>query len=478
MDQNHFVGRKTEISQLRISNWRSKSQLVVIYGRRRVGKTALVKEAFKDCEVWNFDGLEGMPSSAQLKHFRNQLALYSGPLKKVKQKISWEDALKDLHDALKGKQVIVFLDEFQWLAGMRSQLVSLFKSAWDLHLSELISCRFVLCGSVSSFMVKKVLKSKALYGRIDTEIALGPLSLREVFQFFGGKRKAQEVIEIAMTFGCIPQYLIELNPKYSLIQNINEYALTKNGYFVNEYQRLFISHFGKNPVYRRVLQLLSSQSMSALELASLLKVKTGGTLSLLLEELEWAGFITKYSSLNKGNKGRQARYPRYRIQDEYLHFYFKFIEPNLKEIESNSMTFAAISAGRDFDQWKGYAFERLCRNQSNAIADYLKFSGIKYKSGSWFSIDKQGPDRKYGAQIDLLFERGDRVLTICECKWTGKFTASKIIEDFEKKIERLKDDYPNFGIEKVLILGVRSDVSDSVGAYFDHVLFAEEIFLS
>jgi len=477
MSLESFVGRNREIQELQTKNWRKKSQLVVVYGRRRVGKTALIQEAYKDELIWYFDGIEGVSQREQLSHFVTQLSVNSGDLELKSTIHSWEDAFAELHKKLqlKRRAIVLFFDEFQWMASMRSQLVSYFKSAWDIHLSKLPSCRFVLCGSVSSFMVKKVLKSKALYGRVDLEINLAPLPLQNINEFFHGERSRQEVLEIAMTLGGIPQYLLELNPKYSLIQNLNEYALTKNGYFVNEYQRLFISHFGKNQGFKRILELLGNKSLTVAEISKKLGLTTGGTLTSHLNDLEWAGFIERYSSLNKSSIGR---YPKYRILDEYLHFYFKFISPNLSEIESGGkVNYAQISGSASYEQWQGYAFERICRRNAAKIADHLHFSGIKYKSGSWYTTGRSGLDtHSKGAQIDLVFERGDQVLTVCECKWINRLTGSSIVNDFRNKIERIQLDYPRFGIEKVLILGKKIPIPDAIQAYFNHILFAEEVF--
>jgi AAA+ ATPase superfamily predicted ATPase len=476
-NETNFVGRQREMHLLQEQNWRKQAQLVVIYGRRRVGKTALVRHAFKDQTIWEFDGLEGMNTQGQLKHFSQQLASFSKErASRKKAPKSWEGAFEDLQVAIQGKSVVIFFDEFQWMASTRSHLVSLFKSYWDRKFSTQPSCSFILCGSVSSFMVKKVLKSKALYGRIDKELHLDPLTLRDAHEFFKGKRSNKEILQITMVLGCIPQYLLELNPKYSFIQCLNEYAFSKNGYFVNEFQRLFVSHFGKNPLYSKVLRLLAEKTCRPQDLAKKLGVPTGGTFTSLLDELEWAGFIERFSSLNRTKE--KTKFPRYRISDEYLHFYFKFIEPNLEAIQTGGFNFSQITGGLTYDQWQGFAFERLCRKNAKDVADFLRFSGIRYKSGSWFSTGRSSFDspKKIGAQIDLLFERGDEVLTVCECKWVDRLNGQSVIRNFEQKLAGLQTEYPTFGIQKILILGKKIQVAESLTRYFDHILFAEEVF--
>jgi len=201
-----FFGRTREIEVLREPNWRGQAKLIVVYGRRRVGKTTLIEQAFRDQVLWKFDGLEGVTRKRQLAHFRDQLALWSGKTPETPR--DWSQALKLLARAIeehRGENLVVLFDEFQWMADLRSGLVSLFKSYWDNFFSKHRKLRLVLCGSISSFMVKKVIRSRALYGRVSTDIDLKPLRLAEALAFFQGKRDRQEVIDIAMCLGCIPQ---------------------------------------------------------------------------------------------------------------------------------------------------------------------------------------------------------------------------------------------------------------------------------
>ena len=161
----------------------------------------------------------------------------------------------------------------------------------------------------------------------------------------------------------------------------------------------------------------------------------------------------------------------------YLHFYFQFIEPNLESIQSGDFNYSQVTGSRPYEQWQGFAFERLCRRNAKQIADVLRFSGIRYKSGSWFSPGRSAiGETKKGFQIDLIFERGDGVLTVCECKWADQLSGQAIITNFEQKLLGVKTDYPRYGIQKVLILGKEITVPQSLSKYFDHILFAEKLF--
>ena len=455
-----FIGRNRELKQLRLGNWRSKAQLVCMYGRRRVGKTALIEEAYRQgFSMFKFEGIEGVSQKRQLHHFLQTLKDYFPAAGKaaVDSINNWEEALRLLARQLKSKSInaqksaqkkVVFFDEFQWMASDRSELVSLFKKVWDQEFSRLPECRFVLCGSVSSFMVRKVIRSKALYGRVDTEIRLEPFTLEEMSQFFKGRRDALEVLETALTLGGIPQYLLELNPDLSLHLNLNELAFSPNGFLFHEFQRLFVSHFGKNPIYEKIISTLALQSLSADELATKLKTKTGGHFTSLLEDLEMAGFIERVVPLQK--QSVRSKIARFRIHDEYLHFYFRFIAPKKREIQNGNVQFGSFRVQKTFEQWRGYAFERLCRKNSRMIAETLGFAGIEYVAGSWFQAKNAV---SAGTQVDLLFERSDRVLTLCEMKVKAPQNPVALAKELKARAEHVLSSYSKkMTVQQILIV--------------------------
>jgi predicted AAA+ superfamily ATPase len=470
-----FRGRIQEIQTLRAANWRDTGELIVVYGRRRVGKTALIEHTFKDLPLWKFEGIEGEGLKIQLVTAIQSLNHYTKKEYNLRECPSWQEFFNILKAELelrKDHPPVLFFDEFQWTAEMGNTFVAVFKSFWDNTLSRYKNLKVILCGSISSFMVKKVLRSKALYGRITQEIHLLPLSLAEIKSFFGTKRKAKEILEIAMCFGGIPKYLEELNPQLSLTQNLHELAFTRNGYFFREYERIFLSHFGGNRHYETIVKALSVKSLSAEELAKKCKLQTGGTFSERLEELQLAGFIERFTPIYQDSVKSKAI--RYRLIDEYLLLYFSLIAPFKKEIEGGTIEASQILTNRSFQQWRGYAFERLCMRNSNLLADTLRFSGIRYKVGSWFSTRKESLS---GIQIDLLFERADDMLTICEMKYSPILNAAKISDNFQTKLQALANHYPRHGIQKVLVLGLKISVPSRVLQDFDRVLFAEEVFL-
>ncbi|MBF0432893.1 MAG: AAA family ATPase [Fibrobacteria bacterium] len=462
-----FIGREKEIALLQRKNWRDQAELIVIYGRRRIGKTALVEEAYKDRICWKFEGLEGRSTRRQIRNFLFTIYQHTGNEAVIQKQNSiktWQEALLLLDKEIGTGEYIIFFDEFQWMASMRTQLVSTFKWAWDNYLQKHSNCKFVICGSISSFIVKKVLRSRALYGRIDTEINLKPFSLNETSAFFHGKRLAQEVLEIYMAVGGVPQYLKVFEPEKSVAQNLCSLAFEPNGYFSKEYHRLFISHFSSNEQYEKIVKFLALHGPQTRDaLVKSLKTGNGGTFSNLLNDLTMAEFIEKVYPIDKHVGGRTLLLRQY---DEFLHFYFRLIFPNKTAIETNTIKVYEQLTGPVYNQWRGYAFERLCRKHVKLIAKYLEFSGISFSFGSWF--------RKNEAQVDLLFKRADNVLTVCEMKYVERIKGVELIRTFEKKLAALQSVY-NLPVQKVLILGNQIDVPDKVFGYFDKVILFKDL---
>jgi len=473
--KRQFIGREEELTSLREHNWRNQAQLVAVYGRRRVGKTALVEQAYRDDVVWKLEGIENGNTKTQIAFFLKQLSHYVSYEHDLTA-ASWDEALTVLEKAITdferqhgNKKLVLFFDEFQWFCEMKGNLVSVFKYHFDNYLSKHASCVFVLCGSVSSFIVKKIIESRALYGRIDLEINLKPLNITETHEFLSASMCEDQVLDVQMIFGGIPQYLLELNPRMSLIQNLNEYAFRSSGFFFKEFDRLFISHFASNTLYEKILNILSGGNKTPPELARRCGVSTGGGFTERVRDLELAGFIDRQVPLNKTQRSKIVRY---RISDEFLQFYFRFISPYYQEIVTGNIKSIKPLTTQNYQQWRGYAFERLCQKHASHIADFLRFSGIDYKAGPWF----QRTGDQSGAQVDLMFIRSDTLLTVCETKYTSGLNTSSIIKDFDNKVQTLGNVFSDRPIEKVLIIGKSIKIPQKLNAYFDHIICARELF--
>ena len=470
-----FIGRQQERASL--AEWEGRlpqGTLSVLHGHRRVGKTRLVREVFRKHPILLFEGLEGQTTTVQRQHFLEQLSRQSRRKKYLSiRPENWSQPLEHLADyverqAKKGRPTVVFMDEFQWMAADRIDLVSRLKYIWDTRLSGL-PVHLILCGSTSSFMVRKVVRSKALYGRVHLEILLRPLSLPEVTPLFK-RRNLREAVELYMAIGGIPQYLEMVDPAKSSALNIQKLAFTPNGYLVGEFERLFASHFGKNPHYRKILENLARKpTLSREQLAKACKLDTGGTLTLYLEELELAGFIERYVPVGRP---AHSKLVRFRMSDPYLLFYFRFIQPALKTILSGKQQpLTRYLPDKKLAPWHGLAFERLCLAHADLIAQRLGFSAVSYECGSWFSRPNSDP----GSQVDLLYERADNVATLCEINYRTAKSGKAIIKEVQAKMD-LYPASPKTSVEPVLITA--SGATDAVlnEGYFTQILTMEDLF--
>ncbi len=470
-----FIGRDREQKLLRAWEKRlPEGQLSVIYGRRRIGKTRLVQEVFGNSRLLRFEGLEGQSTAAQQRHFLDQLASLTGRREYAAiRSANWTEILEFLADyvaseAKPSEPLILFFDEFQWMAADRVDLVSRLKFVWDNRLVGL-PVHLILCGSVSSFLVRKVLHSKALYGRIHLEIHLRPLNLPEVVPFMS-RRSLREVVDLYMALGGVPQYLEMVDSAKSTLLNLHELCFSPHGFLVDEFERIFASHFGRNPHYQKIVATLARKPNASRDaLTRACKLASGGSLTQYLDELELAGFIERYVPVGRP---LDSRINRYRLSDPYLLFYFKFIRPVRKQIKAGQdLPASRFLPEKKLFPWRGIAFERLCLAHADLIAAKLGFSAVSYEAGSWFAR----ADSSLGAQIDLMFIRADRVITLCEIKYRNGKIGKGAIAEVQTKVTT----YPNragMSIEPVLISAsqVTHDLTDE--GYFVHVLSLEDLF--
>ena len=469
----NFIGRDREIALLR--TWQDKphrSTLTAIYGRRRIGKTRLVEETYKNSFMLQFEGLERGTPFTQKDHFLKTFSrLTKENMTSITAHSSWEDILIFLSEYLKKKPTIIFFDEFQWMAGERQELVSIVKFVWDNYFVKNNCVHLILCGSVSSFIVKKVIHSKALYGRIDTILELSPLSFHNAWHGFMNKRNIYEALEYYMVVGGVPKYLELYNQNTSTMLNLKNLCFSKSGYLYNDVDRLFVSHFGKVKHYRTIVKFCAERkSATREEIINHCGMISGGRISKFLEELELAQFIESYHPVSRNES---ERLKRYRISDPYVRFYYKFIYPQRNKIKKLTTDFSLekVLPQARYDIWRGLAFEYLCLTHADKIAKALDFAAVNYEYGSWFSRH----DQKTGFQIDPVFIRADRVITICEIKYKNHI-GKEIIKAVEEKIKL----FPNpkqYTIEKVLISALEPSKHLSPEGYFSRILTVNDLFL-
>ncbi len=251
------------------------------------------------------------------------------------------------------KKKVLFFDELQWMAAGRSRLISLLKYFWDNHWKDQ-NIMLVLCGSIASFMVKKVLRSKALYGRTTLEIHLKGLGPADAYKLIGNKRSHEECLKYLLVFGSVPKYLEQINLNLSFDQNMNRLCFSPNGVMFQEIERIFYNQFREAQAYLRIVSLLKDGIFSLKEVAVKLKLPSGGGLKSYLENLERAEIIRSITPFGKGLK---TKIRKYTLSDEFLVFYFKYIDHNKKTIhESTSSKLFQVLTKESFQSWLGFAF--------------------------------------------------------------------------------------------------------------------------
>lgn len=422
-----FVGRNQELHDLDQLYKAKESKLAVLYGRRRIGKSCLVDHFMLGKKHLRFEGLEQGRTKAQIAQFIFDLSKQTDDelLKQVKLN-SWEpvfDYLTKLFSQTKDKYIL-FMDEFQWLAVNQSKLVSLLKKYWDQHWSKQ-NVMLILCGSVCTFMTKKVISSKALYGRINWELCLKPLNSLNSYELLGEKRNIDEILQYLQILGGIPKYLKEIDTRKSFDQNINNMLFTETGVLVNDYKKIFYSQFKEYKTYELIVRYLKDQPRTLDEVAQKLKIASGGGAKSYLDNLESALFITSYVPYDKKPN---SKLKKYKLTDEYLRFYFKYVEPHLRLISVNRTRNLFDQLVKPvWNSWLGFAFENYCVNNAMFLA---KIMGFEDRVKQWGPYFQRGDE---GFQIDLIYVRSDRVITLCEIKYHDKKITTAVVNEVKNK---------------------------------------------
>jgi len=468
-----FIGRNNELQLLNQFISSNDTNICVIYGRRRIGKSELIKKAFSKKKVMIFEGLENRPKQTQIESFLFQLSHMTNESFKHKKVKTWREAFMILYETIQKNTCHIVFDEFQWMANYRGEIVSELKMIWDLYLSKIKPVTLILCGSIASFMTTSVVKSNALYGRVDLMIHLKGFLLPDTKKMLKNKG-TDEILDAQLILDGVPKYLDLIKNKPSIRIGIDELAFTETGYLTDEYERIFVSHFGKNPEYEEIINVLAMNPYGVFrsQISELTTVDPGGGLTKHLKNLESAGFIKSITPLHKGYKSKLIQYV---LSDAYLRFYFEFIRPNIKKIKTGFQKdiFQKIAQSGQYYNWLGRSFEYLCMAHGERISDILGFSGIEYNFGPYFNARTR---QESGVQIDILFNRKDNVLTLCEAKYGIRPTGIEIIQDIERKVEILNHQFKRKTIQKVLISKSGATKNLMSSGYFYRIISPDEFF--
>ena len=409
-----LIGRQAELQVLEKLYKSNQAEFLAIYGRRRVGKTFLIREFFKNKGIFfSLTGVKDASMKKQLQNFSEELEQTLGVAASDKTLKDWQEAFSLLRKSIEAvkssKRIVVFLDELPWLATPRSGFLSDLDHLWNRYLSADNRIILIVCGSAASWMIQKIVSNKGgLHGRLTAQIRLAPFSLSETEIFLKSRKITlgrKQIVELYMALGGVAKYLSYIEGGKSPAQIIQELCFSSEGRLYHEFHQLYDSLFDDAEQHIQVVKALSTK-WSGLTINELLKVtgiRSGGSFSALLRELEESGFILYIPDFHKKNRDG-----KYRLIDEFSLFYLRFMEEaaQLKSLQNDY--WIRTQRAPAYTTWAGYAFEGVCLKHLREIIRALGLGVVAAHSSGWFSKE---------AQIDLLIDRSDVCINLCEIKF-------------------------------------------------------------
>lgn len=422
-----IIGRIEEQEKIKKVLMSNHAEFVVVYGRRRIGKTYLIKEYFSDIFSFYTSGVLSKKSSDELKAFNQSLINYG--CKEIKVPKNWFEAFNRLKTMLDNNIIkidsrynkrVIFFDELPWFDTLRSDFKGAFDFFWNTYASRLNDLVLIVCGSSTSWILNNLINDKGgFHNRITSKIHLKPFNLNEVEQLVnnlnGNKLSKDDILKLYMVFGGVPYYLNFINPNFSIIQNIDNLLFKEGGELEHEFNNLFSSLFMRYENYARVIDVLSKKKkgLTRNEILYITKLTSGYSFTKILLELVECGFIREYADYKK-NKNNTL----YQIIDPFVLFALNFLKDKKFNLWMNFV------GQPGYYSWCEYAFEVVCLNHIGQIKKSLGIEGIDSINYA-FSTNKEG-----GAQIDLLIDRKDNIINLCEMKYTVEpFTIDKHYEE-------------------------------------------------
>lgn len=409
---NPLIGRKKEVKKLKSYLESRKSEFVAVYGRRRVGKTFLIRKVYHNQFAFQLTGLANVSMKHQLSQFHAALIKHAASLNWQPEPASdWFIAFRQLADFLEKlppeHKKVVFLDELPWLDTHNSKFLSGLEHFWNSWASARHDIVLIVCGSAAAWMLNHLIKNRGgLHNRITDRIKLAPFSLAETEAFLESKNAVYtryQILLLYMVFGGIPFYLDLIRAEKSVMQNINDLCFHADAPFRLEYENLYASLFKKHERHIAIIEALAKKGkgLTRNEIIQYTKLSNGGGFTRILRELEESNFIRRYKAFGKKQNNRL-----YQLVDFYSLFYLRFIKNTDEDDEDFWLN---IIETPTFFAWSGYAFEMVCLHHIPQIKKALGISGVQTAVSTW---------RSTHAQIDLILDRKDLVINICEMKFS------------------------------------------------------------
>jgi AAA+ ATPase superfamily predicted ATPase len=439
MQSQLFVGREQELEGLEALLAKKSASLVVIRGRRRIGKSRLVDKFAEGKSYLVLTGLppeKGTTAQSQREEFARQLTEKLG-LPGLKAD-DWGDLFTMLAKSTPKGRFILLLDEITWMGSKDPAFLGKLKIAWDLYFSKMPNLILILCGSISSWIEKNILSSTGFYGRISHKIHLQELSLNECNQLLGKmgfKGSIQEKFTLLSLTGGIPWYLEQINPKLTAQENIRRLCFTPNGLLVSEFDSIFYDLFGKrSDNYRKIVEFLANGPADHTTISQNIHYGSSGQLSEYLEELVLAGYLGLEHTWSL-KTGRESRHSRYRIRDNFLRFYLKYMAPNLNKIKRDAFKNSSLFSISSWEGIIGLQFENLVINNRELL---LRELGIRFEEVVYDNpfFQKKSTQRK-GCQVDYLIQTRFGNLFVCEVKFSRNPIPPAVIQEMQNKLNVL-----------------------------------------
>jgi len=410
-----LIGRDFEQNILNQCLESGRSEFIAVFGRRRIGKTFLIREFFDNKFFFYLTGSYKTSKSLQLQNFNTAMRRFSKMGYPVVN--DWFAAFEQLHDFIeasksKAKKVI-FLDEVSWLDAQKSGFIQALEYFWNSYASARKDVVLIVCASATSWLIKNILKNKGgLHNRVTQQLALQPFTLQETELFLksrGMDFSRKQIVEYYMVLGGVPFYLELLKKGNSVAQNIDALLFANNARLGDEFSQLYASLFQNYEKHISIVEALSSRQtgLTRKELLSIVPFADGGSVTRILRELEQCGFIKTYNAF-----GKKSKDALFQVVDFYSLFYFSFIKDKPKDKNSHWLKMIDNAKHR---AWSGYGFEQVCLAHEEQIRKKLGIAGVISYTCSWRSKNKED-----GAQIDLLIDRNDHVINICEMKFSNE----------------------------------------------------------
>jgi uncharacterized protein len=443
LDHQVIIGRAKEQERLQKLLEANQSTFLAVYGRRRIGKTYLIKNFFKGKGLFfHLAGIQGSSLEVQLQNFVEEFSDLFSKGKKIKMPKTWFSAFQMLRKELvrvsKKTKIILFFDELPWLATPRSNFLQALEHLWNRYLSDMPNLILIVCGSAASWMLDHVIFHRGgLHGRVTHEMRLLPFTLRETEEFLHHKGiylDRRQTIELYMCLGGVASYLSYLEKGKSVGQLIGELCFSYNGPLIAEFHKLYRSLFHNYEEHEKIVTALAEtrSGLSYQALAQKLKKRVGGTFSKRLEELKQSGFIIEVPLF--GEEGKQSHFL---LVDEYSHFYLKWhAGVSALDLQSKGVDYWLKKQNtQTWKTWSGHAFEMLCLKHVDGIKAALGIGAVQTQTSKWGYSPSRG-SHEVGAQIDLVVDRADHCINLCEIKY---YQDECIIDkEYAQKLQRKK----------------------------------------